>query len=61
MQSEGETKEAIAKAARDVASATGMTAALADTFIEKIYVYPGKQLEIVWKMKEFWGDYDVQE
>lgn len=33
--------------------AGGLTAGLADTLIERVYVYPNNQLEIVWKMKDF--------
>ena len=28
-------------------------AGLADTLIDRVYVYPNHQVEIVWKMKDF--------
>ena len=28
-------------------------AGLADTLIDRVYVYPNNQVEIVWKMKDF--------
>ena len=31
----------------------GLTAGLADTLIDRVYVYPGNRVEIAWKMKDF--------
>ncbi len=53
MQMDGETRAAKKKLAQDIRYAGGLTAELAETLIERIYVYPGKQIEIVWKMKDF--------
>ena len=33
--------------------ASGLTAGLADALIDRVYVYPNNQVEIVWKMKNF--------
>ena len=33
--------------------AGGLTAGLADTLIDRVYVYPNNQVEIIWKMKDF--------
>lgn len=32
---------------------SGLAVNLADTLIDRVYVYPDNPLEIVWKMKEF--------
>ena len=48
-----QTKSARAKLAREVAGAGGLTAGLADTLIDRVYVYPGNRVEIAWKMKDF--------
>lgn len=42
-----------AELAREVVGAGGLTAGLADTLIDRVYVYPNNQEEIVWKMKIF--------
>ena len=42
-----------AKLAREVVGTGGLTARLADTLIDRLYVYPGHQLDIVWKMRDF--------
>ena len=59
-QTAGEAGVRIKAIAENIAGSSGMTAVLADALIDKVYVYPGNQLEIVWKMKEFWGDNDGQ-
>lgn len=48
-----ETKAARKRLAQEVAGAGGLTAALADALIERVNVYPGNQVEIIWKMKDF--------
>ena len=46
-------KNARTELAREVVGAGGLTAGLADTLIDRVYVYPGNQIEIVWKIKDF--------
>ena len=53
MQMDEQTKSARTELAREAVGAGGLTAKLADTLIDRVYVYPGNQLEIVWKMKDF--------
>jgi len=53
MQMDEKTKSARTALAQEVAGSKGLTAKLADTLIDRVYVYPGNQLEIVWKMKDF--------
>lgn len=47
------TKRARTELARKVSGASGLTAGLADALIDRVYVYPNNQVEIVWKMKDF--------
>ena len=56
MQSDEKTKSTRAKLAREVVGTDGLTAGLVDTLIDRVYVYPGHQLDIVWKMKDFCVD-----
>lgn len=56
MQSDEKTKSTRAKLAREVVGTGGLTAGLADTLIDRVYVYPGNQLDIEWKMKDFCVD-----
>ena len=53
MQMDEQTKSAREELAREAVGAGGLTAKLTDTLIDRVYVYPGNQLEIVWKMKDF--------
>ena len=53
MEMDEEAKSARTELAREVAGAGGLTAELADTLIDRVYVYPNNQVEIVWKMKNF--------
>ncbi len=53
MQMGEKAKSTRAKLAQEVTSASGLTAGLADALIDRVYVYPGNQLEIFWKMKDF--------
>ena len=46
-------KSARTELAREVVGAGGLTAGLADTLIDRVYVYPNNQVEIIWKMKDF--------
>jgi len=53
MQMDEKAKSARMKLAREAAGAGGLTAELAETLIDRVYVYPGDRVEIVWKMKDF--------
>ena len=53
MQKEEKEKIARTELAREVSGAGGLTAGLADVLIDRVYVYPGSQVEIVWKVKDF--------
>ena len=53
MQMDEKEKSARTELAREVVGADGLTTGLADTLIDRVYVYPGNQVEIVWKMKDF--------
>ncbi len=53
MQMDEKAKSARTELAREITGASGLTAELADTLIDRVYVYPGNQVEIVWKMKDF--------
>lgn len=48
-----ESQAARKKLAQDISSAGGLTADLADTLIDRVFIYPGNQVEISWKMKDF--------
>lgn len=39
--------------AQEITGAGGLTTGLADALIDRVYVYPGNQVEIIWKMKDF--------
>ena len=53
MELDEKAKSARTELAREVVGAGSLTAGLADTLIDRVYVYPGNQVEIVWKMKDF--------
>ena len=53
MRVDAETKKANRRLASEVVGAGGLTVGLADTLIERVYVYPGNQLDIEWKIKDF--------
>ena len=53
MEMDEKAKSARTELAREVVGAGGLTAGLADTLIDRVYVYPNNQVEIVWKMKDF--------
>ena len=53
MQLDEKEKSARTDLAREVVEASGLTAGLADMLIDRVYVYPGNRVEIVWKMKDF--------
>lgn len=49
MKMDGETKSTRRKLAQDITGAGGLTDGLADTLIDRIYIYPENQVEIIWK------------
>ena len=53
MQMKEKEKSAKIELAQEVIGANGLTAGLADTLIDRVYVYPGNQVEVIWKMKDF--------
>ena len=53
MQMDEKAKSARIELAREITSVSGLTAGLADALIDRVYVYPGNQVEITWKMKDF--------
>ena len=53
MRMDEDTKSANRKLAQEIAGVDGLTAGLVDTLIERVYVYPGNQLDIEWKIKDF--------
>ena len=53
MQMDADTKKASRKLAQEITDANGLTAALVDTLIERVYVYPGNRLDIEWKSNDF--------
>ena len=53
MEMDEKSKSTRTELAREVVGAGGLTAGLADTLIDRVYVYPNNQVEIVWKMKDF--------
>ena len=50
---DADTKNASRKLAQEIIDTEGLTAGLVDTLIERVYVYPGNQLDIEWKIKDF--------
>jgi len=53
MQMDKKAKNARMKLAREAAGAGRLTGELAETLIDRVYVYPGDRLDIAWKMKDF--------
>ena len=53
MQGYEKSKNARMELAQKVTQASGLTVDLAEALIDRIYVYPENQLEIVWKMNDF--------
>lgn len=50
----GQMQQSNAKELAETAvKSNGLTLALAEALIEKVYVYPGNQVEIIWKTKDF--------
>lgn len=53
MEMDEKSKSARTELAQEVVGAGTLTAGLADTLIDRVYVYPNHQVEIAWKMKDF--------
>lgn len=53
MQMDAKTKSARTKLAREVVETGKIAAGLVDSLIDKVNVYPGNQVEILWKMQDF--------
>ena len=53
MRANEKSKNARMELARTTAQAGSLTVDLAETLIDRVYVYPENQLEIVWKTKDF--------
>lgn len=53
MEMDKKAKSARTELAREVVGAGGLTAGLTDTLIDRVYVYPNNQVEVIWKMKDF--------
>lgn len=50
---DAKTKSARLELAQEITTADSLTASLADMLIERVNIYPGNQVDIVWKMKDF--------
>ena len=55
MEMDEKAKAARTDLARQAAESSGLTSQLADALIERVYVYPDNQVEIIWKTKDFIG------
>lgn len=53
MQMSEKAKSAKIELAREITSADGLNAGLADVLIDRVYVHLGNQVDIIWKMKDF--------
>ena len=53
MQMDEKTKHARIELAREITETDSLTARLADILIDRVYVHPGNEIEIIWKMKDF--------
>lgn len=49
-------KNARLELAQEISAASGLNTALADALIERVDIHPGNQVDIVWKMKDFWAE-----
>ena len=47
------TKNARLELAQEISAASGLSTSLADALIERVDIYPGNQVDIVWKVKDF--------
>ena len=53
VQMDEQRKNARNQLAQKVVDTGKLSAKLVDALIERVYVYPGNQVEIVWKMRDF--------
>ncbi|MDE7244077.1 MAG: recombinase family protein [Oscillospiraceae bacterium] len=53
MQADEKTKATRIELAQEITKTDGLTAKLVDVLVDRVYIYPGNQVEIVWKMKDF--------
>jgi len=53
IQMDEQEKCARTELAQEAAGVGGLTSGLADALIDRVYIYPGNQVEIVWKIKNF--------
>ena len=53
MKIDSKTKSQIIQIAKDVSKENILTQALADTLVDKVYISPEKNIEIVWKIQDF--------
>ena len=53
MQMAQNTKNASRKLAERIADTGSLNANLTDAVIERVYVFPGNRIDVVWKMKDF--------
>lgn len=50
---DAKAKNARLELAQEISAASGLSTSLADALIERVDIYPGNQVDIVWKMKDF--------
>lgn len=50
---DAKTKSARMELAQEITSASGLSIDMVNALIERVEVYPGNQVDIVWKMKDF--------
>ena len=52
-QMDEETKNARRQLAQEITGTGGLTAKLAEMLIDRVYIYPGNQIDVEWKIKDF--------
>ena len=53
MQMDSDKKNSLHQTAWEVSAETGLTKALAEKLIDKVYIYPDNRVEISWKIRDF--------
>ena len=53
IQIDAKTQSARTKLAQEVVETGKLTAELVDSLIDKVYIYPGNRVEILWNMQDF--------
>lgn len=56
MKLDGEASQIRHRLAGEIVASNGLTQGLADTLIERVCIYPGNQIEVRWKIKDFCAD-----